>query len=744
MTDFKQLMLNFAHNGFYVFPKLNRFKDSNYMPPGWNHNRETKTGWESSNDVTQVMEWLAVPDLLGFGVNRRDDCLIIDVDSGKKQEALQSLQFLKTDLKLPQASMTVRTKSGGYHLYYDHPGIDIKLSINILPGIDLPLHCVGPGSIGKWEKGNYTIIHGRIDNILQPISNEFKTWLEKNISSKKQSSVTHSLVSPVEAILLKGEIPKSIPSGERHITLLRLIGSWVRSGYPRENILTLLMTAIERCDGGPPERVEAYIERIDETLGKSSFNRPVPEPLDFFIKNAIYVKDHDGVFEIPSRRMYVKGLQNVYAQYHYYEEIETPTGKTKTCKKYALTEWVHHKDRRTVDSFGYKPSGELMFFDHAQRCNVVNTYIAPEFPNPESTEAYDRFIKFITFMCGPKADFVLDWAAWIVKHPDIKLQFALALISETHGVGKNLFFKIVERCVGIHNTIEFTLDKLFSPHNDYPMNTHLAIINETQVDLSDRFNSKKHKEIIEIVKDLITNDVATVNPKFVKISQVSSYVNYGFTSNNLHGIPLDEKDRRFEIVICSKKLYSTEEYSFFWNMTNKDIAAIREGLISRAAGKVNERYSPNKPDEAKLAVINAGRSFIEIDIANAIINKDGVFAKDVVTFELFGWYVVNNISSITQSHARDLFKKFCKPIYRKGVNQARDAMVSVPAVEYKGNDYQKASTKPRYLYCCRDADYYNSDDCRETVPTKHLKDSYDVNLAATTSQPKNLQLVKQA
>ena len=83
MSDFGQLMIEFAQNGFYVFPNLTRFKSTKYMPKNWNHkNPDITTGFESSNDVVKVMDWLNHDDIIGFGVHRNLHTLVVDVDCG--------------------------------------------------------------------------------------------------------------------------------------------------------------------------------------------------------------------------------------------------------------------------------------------------------------------------------------------------------------------------------------------------------------------------------------------------------------------------------------------------------------------------------------------------------------------------------------------------------------------------------------------------------------------------------------
>lgn len=735
MSDFKQTMLEFAQAGFWVFPKLRRFKKGENvagMPPGWNHNKDDKT-WASTTDIDTVLEWTNLPDIIGYGINRRKDCFIIDVDcgSGKKNasDALNSLNMLKQEFELPKASMVVRTKSGGYHFYFAHPEIDINMVIGVLPGIDLPLHVVGPSKAGSWVQGEYIIIRGRPSNTLQPLSKKLISWLSKN-HVKKFVDTTFSLVGPEDDIanLHNGEIPAVVKDGERHMIALRLIAVWVRSGIPRSNILALLQALNERCEGGGlPGGLTPYVERLDDTLAKPSFNKKNPEPLEFFLKNAMYVKQQDGIFEIPSRNLYTVGLVNVYAHLHWY--IDPPEGSTAQPKKvYAYKSFLEHKDRKVVESVGYKPVRDIMYYDPTQRCEVANMYVPPSHAKVEDERGvWDKFENFVSYLGRSKHIKLMEWAAWQVQNPDKKLQVAIALISETRGVGKNLFINIIERCIGMHNCVELSLSKLLEKHNDYPMHSHLAVVNETYDDMADGMNSKERNKAINEVKDLITNSSVSVNPKFLRITSVTSYVNYVFTSNTLSAIPMEDSDRRFEVFIGPETKMTVSEYAEMWNFSDSDIAVIYDNLSKLDIKTITNEYSAVIIDDDKRMAINAGKDFINAAISDAIRDRQYVFMEDIVIFEQFAWYVLNHVAKITQAHMHALFRTYCRPVYRKTSNQGRGAKMTVPSLEFKGDDFRPGCTKIRNLHSCRKHTYYNSKDVRQNTTTSELQRLCDSN-----------------
>lgn len=739
--DIKTLMVHVAQCGYHVFPLLKRYQKGENKagtPPGWNHNKPSP--WQSSTDINTVLEWSSLPDLVGYGVNPRgNNVFILDVDCGKSADAITSLRQLKDDFGLPKSSLTVKSKSGGYHFYYEHPDFDIVSSTAMLPGIDIRAnnsYVHGPDSKGDWKKGFYTIVDGDYSDILQPLNDKFVEFLRAHHAKKFRDNTSALISDPQHVTLLSGEIPESIPEGERHMTLLRLIGSWCRAGYPRANILSLLNTAFTKCEPGPPSNIDAYIDRVDDTLAKASFSRTHPEPLQFFLDNAIHVRDHDAVYEIPQRRVYYKGLNNLYAKHHYWIEND----KGKQIKRYAYKEWLEHKDKKEVDGIGYKPTRDIIFRDGAQNCEVVNVYVAPNLPQVTFDEVlWQRFVDFCKYLFGEKYEFMMDWAAHQVQRPHQKLQFATAIISESRGVGKNLFLKILSDCIGKHNAVEFRLHQLIESHVEYPLSKHLVIVNEADRDISDVYSNKQQDRIIEEIKTLITEDYVSVNPKFVRISSVTSFVNYVFTSNNLHAIPLDQHDRRFEVVLCDVLKKDKEYYAPLYDILRhpEKAAVIRKGLENREITLVDQSYSADRIDSMKQQVILAGKSFIDQRIEEAINNKESVFKYDVITADLFGWFVIHHVANVTQSTSQNLFKKYCKPIYRANAKQPRGLKLPSPAVEYKGQDYRPATTKTQNIYTCRDAHRYRVE--ASILDTQDLSLQFHGNYKA--SQPTNLTVV---
>ncbi len=136
-----ELAHHYARNGWPVFPL-------NGKVPAIPKDRGGHGCIDATLNATLIEAWWTdYPEAnVGIATGRRSGLLVIDVDPRKTSDWLASVNTLK----LPQ-TFTVRTASGGFHLYFELP-IDSKISIgaDLLPGIDWRGnggYVVGAGSV---------------------------------------------------------------------------------------------------------------------------------------------------------------------------------------------------------------------------------------------------------------------------------------------------------------------------------------------------------------------------------------------------------------------------------------------------------------------------------------------------------------------------------------------------------------------------------------------------------------------
>ncbi len=223
MIDFA---IHYAKQGWPVFPLTGKV-------PAIPRERGGRGCHDATLDLNRVAEyWRAYPHAnVGVATGRRSGLLVVDVDPRKTAAWLDSLHALA----LPP-TFTVKTCSGGWHLYFRFPGDErITIGTDLLPGID-------------WRgNGGYVVAAG---SIVEGVQYE----IAKNLP------IAQAPASLLERILTKRNRPRPAPDesghmviqdGQRNATLFALAGLLRRFGLEYNAILESLRAAnADHCE--PP------------------------------------------------------------------------------------------------------------------------------------------------------------------------------------------------------------------------------------------------------------------------------------------------------------------------------------------------------------------------------------------------------------------------------------------------------------------------------------------------------------
>jgi hypothetical protein len=221
------------------------------------------------------------PDaLIGMPTGRRSGTFVMDVD---RLEALDELEpELRREL---EQTLTVRTRSGGLHFYFEYePGI--TNSAGTLPnGIDVR----GEGGyvIAPYSRDYKIINHVKI-------SPAPKALLDKLREKKKVCSATPNLGGAAKIDL---DSIEPIPVGSRNNTFASIGGKLRSLGYERDDIeAALLRINAERCTQPLPEReVRAIAASVSRYRAGKAIGPPPHEALEMLdtVEAAMWEEDED-------------------------------------------------------------------------------------------------------------------------------------------------------------------------------------------------------------------------------------------------------------------------------------------------------------------------------------------------------------------------------------------------------------------------------------------------------------------
>ena len=172
------------------------------------------------------------------------DVIVLDVDGPEGRAELKKNGHPPTPM--------VSTPSGGLHLYFRHPGLEVRTGIRVAPGMDVKAaggYVVAPPTLGANGKPYEWIVSPDDDEFA-----ECPAWLLHLLERRQRSGA----VAP--------PVGEKIPSGERNKQLTSIAGTMRRRGMGEAEILAALQVANEgRCE---PPLEAAEVESIARSVAR--------------------------------------------------------------------------------------------------------------------------------------------------------------------------------------------------------------------------------------------------------------------------------------------------------------------------------------------------------------------------------------------------------------------------------------------------------------------------------------------
>ena len=237
------------------------------------HEEDMRNGLSSATtDELMIRRWWGRwPDAnIGIATGKISGFLVIDVDvkpGVDGNDAIRDLEELNGELPDTVESIT---GSGGRHILFAHPGIEVKNRTGVMPGIDVRGdggYIVAPPSMHK--TGNQYEWEASSNPDDKPLA-EIPPWLLEIISEKGPARTTNSKLSDEEVI----------PRGRRNSTLASIAGKMRCSGFGQDTIEAALLKENEsRCN---PPLFDQEVRKIAQSISRyepthNSGERPTPQ-----------------------------------------------------------------------------------------------------------------------------------------------------------------------------------------------------------------------------------------------------------------------------------------------------------------------------------------------------------------------------------------------------------------------------------------------------------------------------------
>jgi hypothetical protein len=147
--------------------------------------------------------------------------------------------------------------------------------------------------------------------------------------------------------------------------------------------------------------------------------------------------------------------------------------------------FLNHPGAKIVDAVTYRPGEGPIYSEEVNgtQRDAFNTWRGPSLkPAERATDAdVAPGLKHIDLIFGPPGaparERFLDWCAFNVQRPGVKINYALLLVGP-EGVGKDTAVEPLRRMLGSHNTATIDADAIFEPFNSGFLPRQLLILNE--------------------------------------------------------------------------------------------------------------------------------------------------------------------------------------------------------------------------------------------------------------------------
>ena len=784
----------FAQSGYFVFPmySFHGADDKGIMKPyGWAGNLVDKDKIAANkiipptNDPSVVDQW---EDLVkaGYGQNAYVssygvlglNCIIFDLDCKDGKDGLKEFKALQERFKIPAAEFVVRSKSGGYHLYYAKPdklkNLAIKSVANIAvggqryPGVDVRGNggmVVGPtaeGPSSEWSSGTYQIIKGDPNSDLSPIPTDVVMALSKASVEQEYGSDLVAERPPMDELdkLKRGEIPEVLSKGNRNVGFFHYLTALRNKGFSASTAKTYALQLVEVTEDKATLSESVNIDDMISRIWKIDLNNPYDVCRDL-LDNGLY-----RLTSYKTKLTYIILNQNPYIDSRAAHDIPAvkqllarfsrkmtdSAGKTKIINPADAIDAMISPDRE-VATLGFKPGASEVFTltDMEGGKKYLNTWNDPRKMGRASDKSMakkymDELDIVIQRIFGPKGsdeyDLAYDFPAWAIQNPGVKSAVAPFIMSRTRGAGKSLYLSILSQIFGYSLTGELQVRQIkvseISTRFFNPSSAAMLLFDEVQFPVH-RDMRREATEFWRHLKNLVTADTIPVEFKGgdvgVQMPNPAMIIMAGNSGNNF---PVEEFDRR--IWLIDNEPPELEEgvadnlFAFVKHqIPREERQAVMSGMIAHLAQrkiklKLDRIRAPmtEAKQEMYLNTLNDLEYFwvTHYDDMNSLMAKTPIMSKSAILF------LITASERLANSRWREDPEGTFRELRRRGLVQVVKTLGNASTARQIRNLYQvrpdgtiteDLSGKDN-LFTCRDHGQYNN------ASTDELRQLYMQNL----------------
>lgn len=256
--------------------------------------------------------------------------------------------------------------------------------------------------------------------------------------------------------------------------------------------------------------------------------------------------------------------------------------------------WLDHEKRRQYEAIVFEPAMNNGIQDGQKDSQPTNPHVYNRWQGlavkPKAGSDWSLYYdNLLNNMCGGNlahCNYVLDWMAHGVQHPEEKPGVAIVFRSDERGTGKSTVCRYYTELFGAHGLEVSSTDHLTGRFNGHLETLIVLVVNEA-IWAGDHSAES-------VLKALITEPNITLENKHRAVQQRPSYLRVMMTANSSWVVPAGWSERRFMVLEASDRMISNATY---WHelakqMKKGGLSTFLYDLLNRDIAKFNPRAVP--------------------------------------------------------------------------------------------------------------------------------------------------------
>jgi len=265
-----------------------------------------------------------------------------------------------------------------------------------------------------------------------------------------------------------------------------------------------------------------------------------------------------------------------------------------------LTELLHAAFTGKTTKLAYKPGTTKRRIITSEGDPAINLFVPSNIkPQDGDPQPFLDYMKYL-FPVEKECYEVQKWLATLIAKPEIKMLYALLLISEQTGTGKTtLGERIAAPIVGEHNTSYPSEEIILGQFNAWAVKKRLAVVGEIYQGHSFKAANK--------LKQYLTDGKLTLREMYQNPITFDNYLHVIANSNSLNALKIEEHDRRWFVPVVTEERWPDEKFDAFFDWLDSGGLSIIASWAHQFGDYV--RTGAKAPSSRrKTEMIEAGRS----------------------------------------------------------------------------------------------------------------------------------------